>query len=241
MFGEVAQNISRYNTMEKVDDFITIIMFVMNRSQLTLWLDPAQRTRECMKPKPNSYDFTHVYEFLFKEYDISFPLTDFEAGILMTMDIAPSQLHPRSLAYLKCFEIFCSHLDLEPSINVFTYFYQVKFGKFVGWVSLSDAYDSSLFTLYSSSYKHFKTKNFKFQCHLKDVEKRLLFHPDFTPRFPFYWQKPTRFKSQAKYLLTLKEREAIDTIGQLPRHISSRTLLSVPFVEDSDALFLSMA
>ena len=129
-----------------------------------------------MKPKPNNYDFIYVYEFLFKEYNISFLLTNFEARMLTTMNIAPSQLHPKSWVFFECFEILCCKLNLEPSINVFMYFYKVKFVKFVGWVSLSATYNTPLFTLYNSSYKHFKTKFFKLQCHSKDKEECLLFH-----------------------------------------------------------------
>jgi len=193
-----------------------------------------------MKLKPDSYDFTYVYEFLFKEYQINFSLSDFEAGMLTIMNIAPSQLHPNSWAFLKCFEILCGHLGFEPLVSVFMYFYQVKFGKFVGWVSLSAAYDGSLFTLYNSSCKHFKIKFFKLHYHPKDTEKSLLFHSDFTPRFLLYWQKPSRFKSRVEHLLTLEEREAIDTIRQLSRPINSRALLGLLFVEDPDALFLGM-
>jgi len=116
--------------------------------------------RVYMKLKLDNYDFTYAYEFLFKEYDISFPLTDFEASILTTVNTTPSPLYPNSWAFLKCFEILCGHLSLEPSKNVFMSFYQVKFGKFVGCVSLSTVYDGSLFTFYSSSYKYFKTKKF---------------------------------------------------------------------------------
>jgi len=33
--------------------------------------------RVYMKPRPEGYDFIYVYEYLFKEYGITFPLTDF--------------------------------------------------------------------------------------------------------------------------------------------------------------------
>jgi len=158
-----------------------------------------------MKPRPDSYDFTYVYDFLFKEYDITFPLTDFEAGML-TLMIAPSQLHPNSWTFLKCFELLCEHLGFEPSTNVFTHFYQIKFGRLVGWVSLSATYGGSLFTLYSSLYKYFKTKFFKLHCHPGDTERRLFFYQDFIPWFPLYWQRPTRFKPWSEYQLSPKER-----------------------------------
>lgn len=57
--------------------------------------------------------------------------------MLNLMNIALRQLHPNNWAFLKCFEFLCDHLGFEPSINVFTYFYQMKFDKLFGWVSLS--------------------------------------------------------------------------------------------------------
>jgi len=110
-----------------------------------------------MKPRTDSYDFSYVYKYMFKEYSMTFPLTDFEAG----MNIAPSQLHPNSWAFLRCLELVCSHLGFEPSLNVFTYFYQMKIGKLVGWVSLTASHGTPLFSLYNSSYKFFKTKFFQ--------------------------------------------------------------------------------
>jgi len=114
------------------------------------------RKRVYMKPTPDSYDFTYVYDYLFKEYHITFPLTDFEAGMLNLMNIIPSQLRPNSWAFVKCFELLCDQLGLDPSLNVFTYFYQMKFDKLVGWVSLSPSHSSPFFNLYNSSYKYFK-------------------------------------------------------------------------------------
>ena len=95
-----------------------------------------------MKPRLNSHGFIYVYDYLFKEYNITFPLTDFEAGMLNLMNIAPSQLHPNSWAFLRCFELLCDQLGLVPSVNTFTYFYQMKFEKPVGWVSLSSSHES---------------------------------------------------------------------------------------------------
>jgi len=132
--------------------------------------------------------------------------------LLTMMNIVSSQLHPNSWAFFKSFELLCGHLGLEPSINVFTHFYQIKFGKLVGWVSLNATYDGSLFTLYRSSYKFFKTKFFKLRCHLEDTKRYLLFYPNFPPRFLLHWQKPTRFKPRVEYQLTLEERETVDII-----------------------------
>ena len=63
--------------------------------------------RVYMKPRLNSNDFVYVYDYLFKEYNITSPLIDFETGMLNLMNIAPSQLHPNSWAFLLCFELLC--------------------------------------------------------------------------------------------------------------------------------------
>jgi len=93
------------------------------------------RTRErvYMRPGPNSYDFIYVYDYMFKEYDMRFPFTNFEEGMLRLMNIGPSQLHPNSWAFVRCFDLLCDQLGLEPSINIFTHFYQMKFDALVGY------------------------------------------------------------------------------------------------------------
>jgi len=158
--------------------------------------------------------------------------------MLTVMNIAPSQLYPISWAFLKCFELLCEHLGFKPYVNVFTHFYHKKFGKLVGLVSLSSTHNDSLFTMYSFSYKYFKINFFKLRCHLGDAERRLLFHPDFTPRFPLYWQKPTRFQPRFEHQLTPKERRAVEVIRQLPHPLNTRALLFLPLVEDPNVLFL---
>jgi len=81
-----------------------------------------------MKPRPNSYYFTYVYKFLFKEFDILFLLSTFEANMLIVImiNVASSQLHPNNLTFLKSFHILFHCLDIESFVNKLMYFYQVK-------------------------------------------------------------------------------------------------------------------
>jgi len=186
VFDEVAKHDFEYNIRGKVTNFVSVfdiydelvVDYVVARSC-------KADERVYMKPRLDRYDFVYVYEYLFKEYDITFPLTNFEAGMLSVMNIALSQLYLNSWAFLKCFELLCRHLGFKPSINFFTHFYQMKCGKLVSWVSLSASYDGPSFTLYSGSYKDYKTKFFKLRCHLEDTERRLLFQFDFSPWLPF--------------------------------------------------------
>jgi len=185
--SSVDRHASKFDTRTKVDQFVSVYPSCEDSVAEHALARPCRaHERVYMKPRLNSHDFIYVYDYLFKEYNITFPLTDFEAGMLNLMNIAPSQLHPNSWAFLRCFELLCDQLGLAPSVNAFIYFYQMKFEKLVGWVSLSSSHGSPLFTLYNSSYKHFKTKFFKLRCHPEDEERRLMFHPDHTPRHPLY-------------------------------------------------------
>jgi len=70
--------------------------------------------RVYMRLDTHSYDFTYVYNYLFKEYDICFPLTDFKTGMLRLMNVTPSQLHPNSWASLSFLSYFVINLVLNP-------------------------------------------------------------------------------------------------------------------------------
>ena len=176
--GDVDKHFFVFDTRDKLDQFVSVYP-VCEDSVFDYTVAKPCRARErvYMKPRVDSYDFCYVYEFMFKEYFMTFPLIDFEAGMLSLMNIAPSQLHPNIWAFLTCFELVYNHLGFEPSLNVFTYFYQMKIGKLVGWVSLTASHGTPLFSLYNSSYKFLKTKFFKLCCHPEDMEKRLFFTP----------------------------------------------------------------
>jgi len=135
--GNVDNHASIFDTRDKLDQFVYVYPDCEDSVLDYAVAKPCRaRERVYMKPRADSYDFSYVYEFMFKEYSMTFPLTDFEAKMLSLMNIAPSQLHPNSWAFLRCFELVCGHLGFEPSFSVFTYFYQMKIGKLVGWVSL---------------------------------------------------------------------------------------------------------
>lgn len=46
-----------------------------------------------MKPLPDGENFIFVYEYFFKELDMSLPLSAFECRMLTIVNVAPSQLH----------------------------------------------------------------------------------------------------------------------------------------------------
>lgn len=61
---------------------------------------------------PIEAHFTYMYKTLFEQLRVSFPFTKFECDILTLMDVAPTQLHSNSRAFLKAFQIMCEDLGM---------------------------------------------------------------------------------------------------------------------------------
>jgi len=113
--SKVVKHTTEYNTRKKVDAFVFVYTVCDEFVADYVVARPCRANeRVYMKPRPDSYDFTYVYEYLFKEYNITFQLTDFEAGMLNVMNIPPSQLHPNSLTFLKCFDLVLGIWALIP-------------------------------------------------------------------------------------------------------------------------------
>ncbi|GAU51337.1 hypothetical protein TSUD_412840 [Trifolium subterraneum] len=70
--------------------------------------------------------YFYMYANVIQTLNLWFPLTIFEDTILRLLNVAPSQFHPNSWAFVKGYELLCYALDLEPSLGVFFCFYHVK-------------------------------------------------------------------------------------------------------------------
>jgi len=79
------------------------------------------------------------------------PFSPFECGMMSALNVAPSQLHPNTWGFLKAFQILCEFLRIQPIVNKFIYFYQIKYGDPIGWISLCGAQYGPLFSLYCGS------------------------------------------------------------------------------------------
>jgi len=166
-----------------------------------------------MSPLVNDDDYTYVYDYMVRDFAIQFPLSPFECHILNEMQRTPSQLHPNTWALLKAFQILCKYLSIHPTINKFMFFYQMKYGKSIGWISLAPASTHlKLFTLYKYSFKEFKNTFFKVKPTKNDPLKRILFDQNNAPRFPLYWTIPNKFKSRQEYQLTAEEKVDIQCL-----------------------------
>jgi len=77
-------------------------------------------------------------------------------GVLCALNVAPTQLHPNSWAYLQAFRVLCQSLYLEPSPYAFLYFYDTRPHQPTTWLSLISRPSISRLDAFSQSFKHFK-------------------------------------------------------------------------------------
>ena len=87
---------------------------------------------------------------------------------------------------MRDFEILCPFFNVQPSVSVFLFFFQIKlFGK-IGWVSLNSVSKKPL-EFESNIFHRFKDCFFKVRA--TDVMAdgmTLMLNRDKEPRFPFY-------------------------------------------------------
>ena len=65
----------------------------------------------------------YVYRTMFKYLGVRLPFMEFEHRALVQMNVAPTQLHPNSLAFVRYFEVLIEFLGEELSLNVFFSFF----------------------------------------------------------------------------------------------------------------------
>ncbi|RDX62561.1 hypothetical protein CR513_59091, partial [Mucuna pruriens] len=100
--------------------------------------------------------FFYLYDTLHSKLGIRLPFSHFERAVLQALNVAPTQLHPNSWAYVRAFELLCEDLGKAPSLGVFFWFYTVKKTEKVGWTSLCSRPKRKLFQPFLASYKKFK-------------------------------------------------------------------------------------
>ncbi|QHN81028.1 D-tyrosyl-tRNA(Tyr) deacylase [Arachis hypogaea] len=112
-------------------------------------------------------------------------ISSFECDVLTQLNCAPSQLHPNSWAFLRAFQCLMDFLSFRCSLSLFFSLFQAKGVRKGLWVCLSSFPGRSLFLLYKSSFKNFKSLFIK----VRSVEAEYPFYLDdeLFEKFPFYW------------------------------------------------------
>jgi len=94
-----------------------------------------------------------MYMVVLEEFRVTIPFMAFEMDVLKFLNVAPSQIHPNSWAFIRGFENMCKSLSLEPSVCVFFHFYRIKDVNKGTWISISAYPSKKLFPPYASNFK----------------------------------------------------------------------------------------
>ncbi|CAJ2664544.1 unnamed protein product [Trifolium pratense] len=118
---------------------------------------PAEGERICSSYTEGGFT---MYEMAFKEMGYRLPFNDFEAEVFGRLKVAPSQLHPNALAFIRAYQILCRYLEVEATISLFFYIFKIqrqKVGDQQGWVSLKHQ-SSKIFKMFVESARGFKER-----------------------------------------------------------------------------------
>jgi hypothetical protein len=199
---------SKYTSEESVQDFRKDVMLSGSGREGDVVISPVGSTELVTRVNTQAPHYFYMYASVVENLNLWLPFTDFELALLNALNVAPTQLHPNSWAFVKAFELVCLGLDLEPRLGVFFHFYYIK-SLFPGkQVSISSQPNRGLFSLYASNFKNYKDTFFRVSCGpcLPD----LMYDAGGKPLFPFYWTpNPRLVKGVDEALLTPYESEVI--------------------------------
>lgn len=140
-------------------------------------------------------------------------ITSFHCSVLSALNVAPTQLHPNRWASIRAFGVLCTELSIPPTTSKFFHFYSLRLGKRARWVSLHDRHNNRLFSLFTSSYKHFKKIFFKVRSAPEVLS--FILNQQGEPCFPLYWTRsPWRIADTYPKLSTF-EKEEVDFLAEL--------------------------
>ncbi|KAL4381201.1 hypothetical protein AHAS_Ahas04G0109800 [Arachis hypogaea] len=87
--------------------------------------------------------------------------------VLRSSNLAPSQLHPNSWAFMKMYQLLCKELDVRPTLNILFYLFVVTIPysstKKSGWISFRAIQGRKVFSIFDDSFHDFKNHFFKVQ------------------------------------------------------------------------------
>ncbi|QCD89940.1 hypothetical protein DEO72_LG4g892 [Vigna unguiculata] len=145
-------------------------------------------------------EFFYMYMCHFSQLHIRLPFDEFTMGVLRLLNVAPTQLHPNSWAYLPKSPITWLLLISQPGLNKLEAFTQ--------------------------SFKHFKDGFFKVV--VKPVGRSHFYTTDGNTKFSFFWTgNPWRYKVISREDLSVGEKEVVDTLMQFSDKIPTKGLVRV--------------
>ena len=112
VLGDVSSYASKFTSKDKIEEVISSFNICCDAMVDFVAIKYCVNSdRVFMNPPRDARDFTFVYEYFFKEINITFPFPPFECCMLNAMNMAPSQLHPNKWAFSRAFQILSTHLQ----------------------------------------------------------------------------------------------------------------------------------
>jgi len=147
-------------------------------------------------------------------------------GVLRALNVAPTQLHPNSWAYMQAFRVLCQFVYLQPSRYAFLYFYNTRPRQPITWLSLISRPSISRLVAFSQSFKHFKDGYFKVV--VKEEGKSHFLNAYGSKKFPFSWTgTPSRYKDMGTDRLSAGDKEVVETLMKFTDKLPTKGLIRV--------------
>ena len=146
--------------------------------------------------------------------------------MLRVLNVAPTQLHPNSWAYMQAFNVLCQSLYLQPSPYAFLYFYDTRPYQPTTWPSLVSRPSISRLDTFSQSFKHFKDGYF--EVVVKEEGKSHFLNADGSTKFPFSWTgDPSRYKDMGTDELSAADKEVVEVLMRFTDKLPTKGLVRV--------------
>jgi hypothetical protein len=157
------------------------------------------------------------------------PFSELDMGVFGHLKLAPSQLNPNLLGFLRAFEFVCEHLEIPPTVHLFFRIFKLqrqptKDGR-QGWVSFKQ--QVKLFEMYIDFVRGFKERYYVIKPMTEAARESLYHMVEVTedgvqvsrcrPRFPLAWsyehfKKPTESYLIKDEKLTEEEKAGFTTL-----------------------------
>jgi len=170
--------------------------------------------------------FFYMYMCHFSQLHVRLPLDDFTMGVLRKLNVAPTQLHPNSWAYMQAFRFLCQSQYLQPSPLAFLYFYDTRPRKPTTWLSLVSRPSISRLDAFSQSFKYFKDGYFKVV--VKEEGMSYFLNVDGSTKFPFSWTGSlSRNKDMGTDELSTADKEVVEVLMKFSDKLPTKGLVRV--------------
>ncbi|XP_045813794.1 uncharacterized protein LOC123907539 isoform X2 [Trifolium pratense] len=149
----------------------------------------------------------------FKGMGYRLPFNNLEAEIFGRLKVAPSQLHPNALAFIRAYQILCRYLEVEATVSLFFYIFKIqrqKVGDQQGWVSLKHQ-SSKIFKMFVESARGFKERYYVDGSPQLDEEGEQV--TEWGLRFPLSWSSGHFVMRTDEYLTAAEDLTPADMVG----------------------------